>query len=558
VEARLAHEVRQIASWLRRHGPAGVGARNWGEICLLAPRNDWLVTARKELEAAGLKTALQMRKNRNGDNPVYAWLTGLLAAVCDPENTFEWVGVLRELFAISDEQLARELGSGRKFQWDSPEAHAEPLRSALDTLKPFVERVDREGEPLERFAHDLVEATKLADKARRLDPRGGLAAELERLMADAAELSVTGSSPRVWRRALLEKLESGRPAGKASEDALNLLTAHSAKGLEWPVVIPIGLWREIGNRTETGLRLLPDEAGSPRIFFDSASLSPAIRESRERERQRELVRLLYVALTRARRALVLPLGETVDAGSFLDLWGADLKGLPSVAEKSEGQTSLVPEVDSPPVGEALATFSTTATFPQRVLPHQLAQKPDHVRGVRHESAGDEVAIGSREDPLEYGVWWHETVEFVPWSGSAAARQSYLAAAQEVAEKLGFGARAASELGLLQRSDLWKELASGEWDIFAELSVVAPLGDGQWVDGVIDLVAQNRATGELRVIDWKTNQRRADEADQSVLNRLMAEYRPQLQAYANCLTGFFPRRKVTWSVYSTVVGASVSG
>ena len=423
VDARLAHEVRQIAAWLRRHGPAAVGARHWGEICLLAPRNDWLVTARKELEAAGLKTALQMRKNRNGDNPVYAWLTGLLAAVCDPENTFEWVGVLREVFSISDEQIATELGPERKFDWDAPESHAEPLRSALGMLKSFVERVDAEGEPLERFAHDLVGATRLADKAQRVDASGGLAAELERLLAGAAELGVDGAGPRTWRRELLAKLESGRPAGKPSEDALNLLTAHSAKGLEWPVVIPLGLWREIGKRTETGLRLLPDEAGSPRVFFDGASLSPAIRDSRERERQRELVRLLYVTLTRARRALVLPHGEAAGAGSFLDLWGADLARLPGLAEGPD--ETLPAAVPKPvPAERAASSLAAEVVFPRRILPHQLAQKPDLVRMARHESAVDEAGMDAREDPLEYGVWWHETVEFVPWSGPAKQRDEY--------------------------------------------------------------------------------------------------------------------------------------
>lgn len=557
VDARLAHEVRQIATWLKKHGPAAVGARHWGEICLLAPRNDWLMTARKELESAGLKTALQMRKNRNGDNPVYAWLTGLLAAVCDPENTFEWVGVLRELFAISDAQIATELGAERKFQWDAPESHAEPLQTALRTLKPFVERVDPEGEPLERFAHDLVEAVGLAAKARRVDPSGGLTAELERLLARAAELGAEGAGPRTWRRELLAQLESGRPAGKPSEDAINLLTAHSAKGLEWPVVIPLGFWREIGKRTETGMRLLPDEAGGFRVFFDGASLSAPIREARERERQRELVRLLYVTLTRARRVLILPRGEPASEGSFLDLWGADLADLPLVGQ-AKGETA--PMVSSKPVTalEPAPALPPGIVFPRRILPHQLAQKPDLVRAAKHESAVEDAVVDVREDPIEYGVWWHEAVEFVPWTGSPAEREEHLASVLHAAANLGFVERAAKEMALLQASSLWAELTSGKWQVFAELSVLAPLGSAEWVDGVIDLVAQRHSTGELLVVDWKTNQRRRGEEDQALLARLAAEYRPQLQAYASCLGRFFPGRDIRWGVYSTVAGLLVLG
>lgn len=553
VEARLAAEVRQVAAWLKARGPEGVGARHWGEVCLLAPRNEWLVTARKEFEAIGLKTALQMRKNRNGDNPAYAWVTGLLAAVCDPANTFEWVGVLREVFAVSDALIAAELATERTFGWDMPERHAEPLRAALEVLRPFIGRVEAEGEPLERFAHDLVQAAGLVGKARCIDPSGALHGELERLLAHAAELGLEGAGPRTWLRELLAGLEAGRPAGKPSDDAINLLTAHSAKGLEWPVIIPVGLWREIGKRDETGLRLLPDESGAARVYFDASSLPDSTKESRERERRRELVRLLYVTLTRARRALVLPTGESVGDGSFLDLWGADLAGLSPLAEAK----FILPPVRSPLAAEVAAArpilSSGPTSFPARLLPHQLAKKPDVVRAMRHEAALDEPAPTGTEDPIEYGLWWHETLEFLPWQAKTPELAAYLDAARERADKQGFAQRAEREIGLLQGSGLWTELRSGRWRIFSELSVVAPLGESGWVDGIIDLVAQDVVGGETLVIDWKTNQRRKGEAAEALLERLLDEYRPQLAAYGTCLRQFFPRQAIKLGVYATGLG-----
>jgi ATP-dependent exoDNAse (exonuclease V) beta subunit len=552
VEARLAAEVRQVAAWLKERGPAGVGARHWGEVCLLAPRNDWLVTARREFDAVGLKTALQMRKNRNGDNPAYAWVAGLLAAVCDPENTFEWVGVLRELFGVSDALIATELGPDRRFSWETPEQHAPPLRAALETLRPFIGRVAAEGEPLERFAHDLAETAGLAEKARRVDPSGALNGELERLLAHAAELGLEGAGPRAWLRELLAGVEAGRPSGKPSDDAINLLTAHSAKGLEWPVIIPIGLWREIGKRDETGLRLLREEGGATRVYFDQASLPAATKESRERERRRELVRLLYVTLTRARRALVLPFGEATGEGSFLNLWGAELAGLRSLAETTFTlpliKTEAAAEGDRPRIQEAVR-----AVVPMRLLPHQLAKKPDVVRNLRHEAAVDEPSPTGGEDPIEYGLWWHETMEFLPWRATDAAIEDYLRAARDQADKQGFSTRAAKELDLLRASSLWGELRSARWNIFSELSVVAPLEDARWVDGVIDLVAQDDAAQETLVIDWKTNRLRAGESGESLLNRLVAEYRPQLQAYGTCLRQFFPKQVIKLGVYATGTG-----
>jgi len=36
----------------------------------------------------------------------------LLAVICDPDNAFEWVGVLREVFGISDAVIASSFRDG--------------------------------------------------------------------------------------------------------------------------------------------------------------------------------------------------------------------------------------------------------------------------------------------------------------------------------------------------------------------------------------------------------------------------------------------------------------
>lgn len=557
VGGQLATEVRQIAAWLKERGPAGVGAQHWGEICILAPRNDWLVTARQELEAAGLKTALQMRKNRNGDHPVYAWMTGLLAAVADPENIFEWTGVLREVFGISDAEIAATLRAENKFHWEEPERHTEPLRAALAVLRPFVERVDAEAEPLGRFAADLAEACGLAGKARALDPRGGLEGELERLLHQAADLGLEGAGARAWLRQLLAAREEGRPAGKPSEDAINLLTSHSAKGLEWPVVIAIGLWRKIGKAPEDGLRFVSDADGEARVYFDGESLPGPTREARERERLRELVRLLYVTLTRARRTLVLPWGEEFSAAqaeSFGDMWNAPMGKLPLLDLFTAEPVGKDRQVTANATAEKAAPIPTKfRAWPARLLPHQLAHKPDAARVARHESGGDLATQDSPEDPIEYGLWWHETMEFLPWLGTDGEAEAYLHAATAAAERHGFSQRAGREIELLQVSGLWRDLRSKERQIYTELSVMGPLNRNDWVDGVIDLVAEDAKTGELMVIDWKTNRLRAGENTDAMLQRLIAEYRPQLSAYGTCLGCFFQNRRISVGVYSTATG-----
>lgn len=559
VEAWLTEEAGQVAEWLHRHGPAAVGARRWGDIAVLAPRNEWLSTARKAFERAGLQVALHTRRNRSGDHPVYAWLAGLLAVCADPENTFEWVGVLREIFGVSDALIASELRAQGRLAWDEPSVHAAPLAEALGKVRPFVLRMNDEGRALETFARELAGAAALAERAGALDPSGGMGNELDRLLAQAAELGLQGASPRAWLAELLAQLEDGRPAGKPTDDAINLLTSHSAKGLEWPVVIVLGLWRGIGKPPESGLKLLHDAQGA-QVFFDPASLPAATKESRERERVRELIRLLYVTLTRPRRALILPwvdgFGGTQRDPTFGNLWGANLGALADLTGEPQIEAEAARPVE--PVRAAVAPpkdGQAAAPLPERLLPHQLAQAPDAVREARHETGLDAPAGGSADDPIPYGLWWHETMEFLPWRGDEAVVTAYGEAALRAAEAQGFGARAAQEWARLRASAAWLVLRDARWTRRAEIGIFAPLRADAWIDGVIDLVLHDATTREIWVLDWKTNRRRTGETDEALLARLVAEYTPQLAAYGDCLAGFFPGNEVRRLIFSTVAGAA---
>ena len=561
VEAWLAEEARQVAEWLKEHGPAAVGARQWGEVAVLAPRNEWLATARKAFERAGLKVALQTRQSRSGDHPVYAWLAGLLAVCADPENTFEWVGVLREVFGVSDALIAAELRRHGRLAWDEPAVHAAPLAGALAKVRPLVLRVNDEGCALETFAHDLVTAAALAERAGALDATGGMGSELDRLLAQAAELGLQGAGPRAWLAELLTHIEDGRPAGKPVDDAINLLTSHSAKGLEWPVVIVLGLWRGIGKPPDLGFKLVRDTRAGAQVFFDLASLPPSTRESRDRERVRELTRLLYVTLTRARRGLVIPWaagfgGSQREHPSFAELWGTDPAAIGELTGEPRVKTmapAAKPQPTRAPTAEPVVPAS--ANLPARLLPHQLAHSPDASRLARHESGADEPRMsGGVDDPIQYGLWWHETMESLPWTGDDAAVTAYGATALQGAEALGFRIRAEEEWMRLRASAAWPVLRAARWAHLAEIGIFAPFRRDAWIDGVIDLVLHDASAGEIWVLDWKTNRRRPGEADDALLARLVEEYTPQLSAYGECISGFFPGCRVRQLVFSSVAGA----
>ena len=95
-------------------------------------------------------------------------------------------------------------------------------------------------------------------------------------------------------------------------DAVNLMTVHAAKGLEFPVVFLVELARGAGGAPPP-VRVVADRGdGEPSVSV-APFRSAADRDRRDRERE-ESKRLLYVAATRARDRLYL--SSTLTAGTI--------------------------------------------------------------------------------------------------------------------------------------------------------------------------------------------------------------------------------------------------
>ncbi len=577
VDERLYNEVHQIAETLREIGVSGLGIEDWSEVAILAPRNAWLVTAEKAFKEVGIPCALQMKGGRKGDHPVYAWMCGLLSVICDPENAFEWAGVLRELFEVSDDSLAAVFSDGSSLDYATPEAYPDVIADALRLISPFIVRCDEAGIVLEAFIDELIEVCRLRERADLMDGSGAGGDELDVLISQAAMIGKEGGGPRTLLTLLLKEIDESQSMGRSEVGALNLLTCYSAKGLEWPVVIPIGLWRSIGMAPHLGFRLIREREDHEKIYYNTASLTKDIAEARNRERLRELLRLLYVTLTRFKKHLIIPFGfspEGKKEESFWDLWGlADntqleegIKALPELAVSvAPGPEKEVPDVEGKFLGildvekECLAAAKKRSMdIPQRVLPHELADHMDSVRISLHESGSERPkALDVIDDPLEYGLWWHETMEFLPWKHFDEEGDIYLVERLEVAKKLGFKELALKELRLLKHSALWRKLINSSYRILTETAVFAPTIDEKWIDGIIDMLIMDSSGEEVIILDWKTNRRKEGETDKLFLERLKEMYKPQLDAYCHGVKEITEHRNVSTQLYATAIGRDIT-
>ena len=240
----------------------------------------------------------------------------VLRAVDDPNDTLSLIAALRSpLYGCSDVDLFTYHRAHRR--WDLRAATPEgfdaghPVVAALAHLRELwnerwwsspaqlMDRVIRDRRAFLLAYGDLrpVEVWRrlrfLLDQARSFEESNG--GDLRSFLAWASLQSADGA--RVHEPMLPE----------TDEEALQILTVHGSKGLEFPITILSGLTtKAAGNRG--GVSVLWNETGPPEVKLRGGVATAAHQPRADLEEemgQHEKLRLLYVAATRARDHLVV-------------------------------------------------------------------------------------------------------------------------------------------------------------------------------------------------------------------------------------------------------------
>ncbi len=450
------------------------------EIAVLALQKRWLHKLRITLIEEGLR--VQIHAPAGPKSAAYKTLQSLIYLLWRPFDSFELVGLLREISACSDLELSRvtkntpqvlSLMESAPLPEDMPVA----LREEMLALRASWAGGRKDS---------LIEALKKIIAAINLDEKmlalggvygAGFAQEWRQTKMWIFSLATQCHTAAE----LLEKMETERAELAVERGAIQLMSIHKAKGLEWPIVVLPFLHR-------------PNNDGREKYPYPDLSSKKLLWQDDEKTEDGNLNRLLYVAQTRAKEALIL-----VDDAKYYKTAtnsAAARLGIAAGGCFEEAFKQLGPpgfdwgEVCEQAEARAPVEWQTPQDCPVR-SPTSFVDE-EAIRGK-----------GKEEGGLEYGDAWHglwaRGIEFV----KKVERFKY--------------PRLKAELEALKKHSLWQKIASG--NASTEVPFFAKI-DGMVLEGRVDLLLETPEG--VCVVDWKT--------DQMPLEQIAEIYKPQMLAY----------------------------
>lgn len=536
-----------------------------GDIAILCRYNTEVATTVASLSRCGIPSA----SGRPGllSTPEAMFVMACLRRLQDPTDTVA-SALIVSLSNGSDhaewlnDRLKFLAAEGKAHQWQATGETAHAVLGRLEELRPRLRALTpSEALRLAKAESHIAElATRWSSSAQEACMRIGnvealvaLASTYENECVSARQPATVGGLLQWMRKLAVDELDF---RAVAAEGAVSVLTHHSAKGLEWPVVVLTGLGTDARTslwkvRAHTNGAFDAEQPLHNRFVhywpfpYGSCNTPPAAAAGEESELGKammqagrdENLRLLYVSMTRARDAIVLASTTRKNAFSWLDEVGATdllvgdtgavalLDGT-TIARSSRSWTKDESEAWPEPVEtQDLSWYKKGQVVPLRPLWSQ----PSATKGGVYSQAeldvvGERIAINAAVDMEQLGQALHLCIAKAGAHGTIA-----LADVDAILVRWGVAGAVTAEAvaAQLQAFRGWLDARWPGCPVYVEVPVEVRLDDGVRLRGRIDFLVDTPEGWIL--LDHKANPRGAarDEA-------LIQKHGQQLDSYADAL------------------------
>jgi ATP-dependent helicase/nuclease subunit A len=511
--ALLLQHIR-TGGWQVRGAGGALRDAEFRDICILMPARTGLPALERQLLEAQVPYRIESESFILGTQDVRE-LLNCLRAIDSPADQVALVGALRSsAFACSDADLLLFVEGGGRLDYTNPGQEGGIVRDALEVLRSF--HAKRGWLQADRLIEDFIIDRRMAqaaygrprprEKLRRLQVMVDLARAYARVESSSLRGFLDWMDRRTDEKSRMEEVS----VPEADEDAVRIMTIHAAKGLEFPIVIMLGL----GDRPSAhNNNLIFDKStgncevrlGSGGNEFKTAGYD-GLKDMEKEAEEAERVRLKYVATTRARDHLLLSLyhsSDKTDAAAILGHCG-DSPGLWNEIDLSA--VTLYRPAAETAVAEKDDTASDLEKWKERragIL--EESSKPvavavtDLMRLSKEEAGGGEVYYRTGRGGSNLGRAVHSVLQSIDlatgaglddFSKAQAAAEGIAAQWQEVAKLARNG---------LESDTVKRAVASGNYhrEVFISTCV-----EGRLLEGIMDIIFEEE--DGLVIADYKTD------------------------------------------------------
>lgn len=330
----IASEIeRLITSEIKANGEPILA----GDIAVLFRSRSMSAYLAKALQKRGILSS-ESDGDRYFENPDVLMVLCLLNAVDNPHRDIFLMGTLRSpLFGFSMEDIIRIRTEGSKTDslYDALLAYSGRTNDLANRCKHFEDvlnnlRHDARALPVDRFLRTLFESDLfIATGLINTQNEAGDGGNLIRLY-EYARTFEAGSFKGLYNfiefiNTIIEKGQKMKvPPKGVSPERVNLMTIHQSKGLEFPVCFVCGTGNRFNRQDQYESLLLEYPIGAAMKLSDDtgfARINTPMREAlvanTEMRQIEEEMRVLYVALTRARERLYVTAGSSSTEESLM-------------------------------------------------------------------------------------------------------------------------------------------------------------------------------------------------------------------------------------------------
>lgn len=531
-----------------------------GDIALLAPTGAQLWRYEQALEGQGIPVATQAGKGLFRRQEIQD-LIAITRVLADGRDTLALGALLRgPLVGLSDDELLDLLWEQR----DEATGDIPGLSLTLDSDRvthPLAREVLKKLQGLRRQVRSTTPHNLLSQAVDELRVRPLLlqrsGRQAERSLANV-DLYLNLSRPYdvrgltafsdAMRTAWEDETRAveGRP--DAQEESVALFSMHAAKGLEWPVVIPINGATTVMPPSQDVVSRTDNTLFCPVLGVAPTGHANAL-EGEKAELERERVRLWYVAATRAREMMVIPsLDAQLSKNAWAELVDLGAQNLPAI-EIPEDVPMVAPGQAEPANAQSREVFqaeaATVAGASRQIVWKVPSREEDVGKPLEHDetpevhvpSAGNggelTTAYTNVQGGRERGLVLHKLLEEMLTGETLEDATALAARAAELAGMLGatisdnpLEGLSPDELATTARKALALDVVAAlrpklvpEFNVYSSNDFE---GKEHVRTGIVDAVAYSDDGKPLAVLDWKSDVEPTGES--------ISHYKAQVRSY----------------------------